>query len=135
MSKADVIKEDVLPEYREMRAALYSRLRRLADRVDFRQNYQVYVGITEGMKYPYLQVKCWRPDTNTGVAGWGGGGKAYVSEHATDSEIWQTMLGLLLAYDAHEVREAFRVDGKRVFGPHISTAALMTVCDDLDARP
>lgn len=114
----------------------WERVVRVCERIEYRpETYQIYVGVTAGMKYPYVQVRCWRADTNTGEMGWGGGGKAYVSEWATESEILQMVLGLAMAYETHEVREAFRVDGKRIYGPHISSDALAEVCDRLDARP
>jgi hypothetical protein len=112
------------------------RVRETVERIGYRrEGYRVFVGETDGMRYPYVQVQHYRADTNTGEMGWGGGGKAYVSEWATDSEIFQMVLGLFIAYETHEVREAFLVDGRRVFGPHISTYALMEVCDRLDVRP
>lgn len=116
-------------------ATLAGRLNALVDRVTYRDDYFWIVGHTDGMKYPYLQLAHYRPDAVTGVPGWGKGGKAYISEHATDSEIFQTMFGLAKAYEEHEVREFFRVDGVRPFGPHISTAALCSVADQYDARP
>lgn len=113
---------------------LYLRVKRLTQRVTYRDDYTIFVGLTDGMKYPFLQIKHYRPDSVTGQWGWGSGGKAYISEHATDSEIFQTMLGLAKAYEEHEVREFFLVDGKRVFGPHITTTALAKVADETDYR-
>lgn len=113
----------------------YKRLRALVERVSYRQGYRFKVGITEDMKYPFLQIEHWRPDTFTGVYSWGKGGKAYITQWATDSEIFQTLFGLAKAYEEHEVREAFLVDGKRPFGPHIHTEALCEVADRLDVRP
>lgn len=111
------------------------RLLDLAARVQYRPNYQWVVGTTQGMKYPYLQIRHWRPDSTTGEMAWGAGGKAYISQHATDSEVFQTMLGLAKSYEEHEVREFFNVDGKRPFGPHIDTAALCEIADRIEVRP
>lgn len=111
------------------------RLNALVDRVTYRDDYFWIVGRTPGMKYPYLQIAHHRPEAITGRRAWGKGGKAYISEHATDSEIFQTMFGLAKAYEEHEVREFFRVDGVRPFGPHISAEALCSVADQYYARP
>lgn len=83
----------------------------------------------------YLQIRHWRPDTNTGKLGWGYGGKAYLSEHMIDEEIVRTAFGLLRAYWEHEAREAFLWHGRRVFGPHISLDALWDAADHLEHRP
>ena len=117
------------------RSELVERLDALADRVEYRPGYSILVGVTDGMKYPFLQVLHLRPDSTTGKVVVGKGGKAYISQWATDSEVFQTIFGLYKAYEEHEVREFFKVDGKRVFGPHIDTMALAEVCDRLDARP
>jgi hypothetical protein len=119
---------------RDVTTQMYDRLLALVERVNYRKDYYFLVGITDGMKYPYLQIAHLRPDSITGEIDWGRGGKAYISQHATDSEIFQTMLGLAKAYEEHEAREFFLVDGKRVFGPHITTTALAKVCDETDYR-
>ena len=115
--------------------SMCKRLYDLIGRVNYRRgDYEFIVGTTEGMKYPYLQVAAVKPCTYTGEPTMQKGGKHYISEYACDSEIFQCMLSLALAFEAHEVREDFMVDGKRVFGPHISTAALAVVADQLDHR-
>lgn len=82
----------------------------------------------------YFQVGCWRKDTFTGEMGWGWGGKAYLSEYASDSELVQTAFGLYKAFWEHEARETFKWNGRRVFGPHISTDALWEVARRVDIR-
>jgi hypothetical protein len=117
------------------RQELIHRWTELIDRVQYRPDrYQFVVDITPGMKYPFVQLKCWRPDTFTGVMAWGGGYKAYPSEHASDSEFIQMLLGMAIAYEQHEVREAFLVDGDRAYGPHIDVEALLSICHITDAR-
>lgn len=113
---------------------LEKRLRALVERVEYREDYGYIVGLTEGMRYPYVQIWHHRPCAITGKMGTGKGGKAYISEFATDSEIFQTLFGLAKAYEEHEVREFFKVDGEQVFGPHIKTTALASIARDTDYR-
>ena len=83
----------------------------------------------------YFQIECLRKDTFTGELGTGRGGKAYLSEHASDSELIQTIFGLYKGYWEHEARETFKWRTRRVFGPHISTEALWEVAHRVDTRP
>lgn len=82
----------------------------------------------------YFQIRCWRKDVITGEMGYGFGGKSYLSPHATDSELVQTIFGLYKGYWEHEARESFQWRGRRVFGPHISTEALWDVARRVDVR-
>lgn len=87
----------------------------------------------------YFQITCWRRDTITGEMGRGYGGKAYLSPHATDSELIQTAFGLYKGYWEHEARETFILinsagEGRRPFGPHIDTWALWSVARKVDVR-
>jgi hypothetical protein len=92
------------------------------------------VRVEEDPKGCFVQIKCWRRDVITGEWDWGYGGKAYPSEHATLSELTQMIFGLYRAYWEHEVRETFEYQGLRVYGPHISVEALMTVARKVDVR-
>jgi hypothetical protein len=83
----------------------------------------------------FLQVRVWRRDTVTGDMGWGKGGKRYLSEHMTVSEVVRVAYGLFAAYEEHECREGFKFSGRRVFGPHIDVNALWEVANKIDARP
>lgn len=82
----------------------------------------------------FFQIQCWRRDVMTGEMGLGYGGKAYLSPHATDSELIQIAFGLYKGYWEHEARENFQWRGRRVFGPHISTEALWEVARRVDVR-
>jgi hypothetical protein len=46
------------------------------------------------------------------------GRKWRLSEHMTKSEVIQTALMAVLAWEEHEAREAFRYKGRAVFSPH-----------------
>ena len=82
----------------------------------------------------YFQVEATRLDICTGKEGLGRGGKAYLSPHATTSEIVQTAFGLYKSFLEHEARETFTWRGRRVFGPHMDVRALWEVAQRFDAR-
>jgi hypothetical protein len=82
----------------------------------------------------YYQIECYRKDAITGEMGMGYGGKAYLSEHMTDSELVQTIFGIYKSYWEHEARETFQWNGRRVFGPHIATEALWEIARRVDVR-
>lgn len=82
----------------------------------------------------FYQIQCERLDAITGEMGTGRGGKAYLSPHASDNELVQTIFGLYKSYWEHEARETFQWRGRRVFGPHISTEALWEVARRVDIR-
>lgn len=114
----------------------YTRLLTLAGEVTLAPNFVILVG--RDNENPsgrfYFQIRCWRKDVITGEMGYGFGGKAYLSEHATDSELVQTIFGLYKGYYEHEARETFQWRDRRVFGPHISTEALWEVARRVDVR-
>jgi hypothetical protein len=58
---------------------------------------------------------------------WQNGRKWYVSPHATDGEVVQTLLKAAITSAEHNVRERFLVDGVRAFGPHLSLERLIEV--------
>ncbi len=113
-----------------------SRLRALAAEISLGENFQLQYA--RDAEVPngrfYFQIRCWRKDVITGVFGYGFGGKAYLSEHATDSELVQTIFNLYKGYWEHEARESFQWRGRRVFGPHIATEALWEVARRVDVR-
>lgn len=82
----------------------------------------------------YFQIEAVRADTFTGKQGTGRGGKAYLSEEATDSELVQTIFGLYDSYCHHEVRETFLWRGRRVFGPHVDITAHWEIAERYDTR-
>jgi hypothetical protein len=110
------------------------RLLRIHADIDLGMECVLYVGYDEQSSRYYFQIQCWRKDVITGEMGWGHGGKAYLSEHMTDSELVQTAFGLYKGYWEHEARENFEWRGRRVFGPHISTEALWEAAPHVDVR-
>ena len=112
------------------------RLDRIVEEIRLADDFTITIGrdqeVTEGRFY--FQIRCWRKDAITGDMGFGTGGKAYLSEHATDSELVQTIFGLYKAYWEHEARETFAWKGRRIFGPHISSEALWDVARRVDVR-
>lgn len=79
----------------------------------------------------FFQAEADRPDTNTGEWGHGLGGKVYLDPEMTDFAMIRIAFGVLKSYEEHEAREGFLVDGERIFGPHISPAALARVAREL----
>lgn len=113
------------------------RLGRIVSNIELGENYSVKIGQDEEAgpdgRY-YFQIMFWRKDIITGKMGMGYGGKAYLSSHASDSELVQTIFGLYKGFWEHEARETFKWNGRRVFGPHISTEALWEVARRIDVR-
>lgn len=112
---------------------LTRRVEQITSEIGLADNFAVRIGYNEADML-FVQIRCWRKDIITGEMGAGYGGKAYISEHATDSEIVQTVFGLYKGYYEHEARESFQWRGRRVFGPHIATEALWDVARRVDVR-
>lgn len=110
------------------------RLRKLVQDIDLAENFGIVLGQDERGNRLYLQIECFRKDVVTGKIGYGYGGRAYLSPHATDSELVQTIFGLYKGYWEHEARETFKWRGRRIFGPHIDTQALWEIAERTDAR-
>lgn len=53
--------------------------------------------------------------------------KYYISPHMLDEEITQTGFLCLKTALEHELRETFKVEGKAIFGPHLSHSQLATI--------
>lgn len=114
--------------------AFKARLDNVVNEVKLAENFCVIIGRDGAAGRYYFQIACYRKDVVTGEMGVGYGGKAYLSPHATDSELVQTVFGLYKGYWEHEARETFEWRGRRVFGPHIDTEALWEIAERTDAR-
>jgi hypothetical protein len=112
----------------------WERLKRITGDIQLGMNCSIRLGAGRAENEFYVQIKCWREDTITGEMGFGFGGKAWPSVHASDSEIVQMIFGLYKSYWEHEARETFVWRGRRPFGPHISTEALWEVARRVDVR-
>jgi hypothetical protein len=127
---------NLVMEERKRTQSFLDRLNQLVSRVKLGMSCFVVIGQDEEIpngRY-YFQIKCWRMDVITKEMGWGFGGKAYLSPHMTDSELFQVIIGLYKGYWEHEARENFEIDGLRPYGPHISTDALLSVARKVDVR-
>ena len=71
-----------------------------------------------------LRARLWRVDTLTGEFGWGHGGRYLLTPDMSKDDVVKRCFMAARDYAEHEVREAFRYRGHRVFGPH-------TILDDL----
>lgn len=113
-----------------------TRLEYIAADIELAHNFSIQIGQDKevlGGRF-YYQIAFWRQDVITGEWGTGYGGKAYLSPHASDSELIQTIFSLYKGYWEHEARETFKWKGRRIFGPHISAAALWQVARQVDLR-
>lgn len=114
-----------------------TRLQRIAADIELGENFFLLIDVDQEYheygRY-FFQIGCHRRDTFTGEMGVGYGGKAYLSPHASDSELVQTVFGLYKSFWEHEARETFKWRGRRVFGPHIATEALWDVARRVDIR-
>jgi hypothetical protein len=113
---------------------LIDRLEGIVGEIELGMRCDVRIGRDSAEGRVFVQIQCWRQDVITGEFGYGYGGKAYPSEHATDSEIIQMIFGLYKGYWEHEARETFTLRGRRPFGPHIDTWALWEVARRVDVR-
>ncbi len=80
--------------------------------------------------YWYLQVTL-PPDEDGKV--WKGR-KWLLSDHMTEGEIVQTALMACLAAEEHEAREAFKYQGRALFGPHLTMQGLLRAADCVEGR-
>lgn len=97
------------------------------------KKFEVFYGDHDGKVW--AQVGMLRPDCDDpSIIEVGKSGKVYISEHATEDEVVKKMLGLCLSYVEHETRECFYYKGKRLFGPHITIEAMMSVADCVVGR-
>lgn len=112
------------------------RYYRIVDEIQLNQNFKVLIRQDQETPFGrwYYQIQCHRIDVITGIWGEGFSGKAYLTPHASENELVQTIFGLYKGYWEHESRESFEWKGRRVFGPHIATQALWDVARRVDIR-
>lgn len=111
------------------------RMEAVLKRVSYKEEWTLTLGIDHKRnEAPYLRWAFIAPCAKTGVLERQLGRKWYLSEHMTDSELVTTAFKAALTAEEHECREQFRYYGYRIFNPHISVAALVTVCHREDVR-
>lgn len=97
-------------------------LARLLDRAQFRDWTFRRGHLGHGF---YVQVAFLAPTTPGSEPTVQTGRKWYISEHATEGEVFQTCLLAVLTALEHEARESFTVDGMAIFGPHLDIGGLL----------
>jgi len=120
--------EDALGLGSLVRSELAFRVSHLIRRVSYKPGYRFQVNdeyTGDGPAIARVRVAFDRPDTFTGELGTGFSPSVPIFESYTDGDIVRTLFGLVKALEEHECREAFQVDGSRVFGPHIELEALI----------
>jgi hypothetical protein len=78
----------------------------------------------------YLQCRHERSDANTGEFGVGWGGKWFLPDEITVSDVVKVARRALVALAEHEIAEGFYYCGERVFDPHVNIEALWLVAKD-----
>lgn len=82
----------------------------------------------------FIQACLLRPETYGQEVGWGFGKKFAVSPYMAHGELVKTFLVAALGYGEHEVREAFKYRGRRIFGPHIDVEELWEIAENTEVR-
>jgi len=71
-----------------------------------------------------------RPDTETGIMGWGYGRYEHIAQGAWESGVVKTCWLLLELMVRHELMEAYRYEKARIFNPHHGVLELATLEKD-----
>lgn len=95
--------------------------------LDFKWKFDIEEGHFLGKKAWHIRVGFERPDTETGKIGIGYGRYEIVSSGTTESGVVKTAWLLIELVVRHELMEAFRWRGKRIFNPHNSIYDLADV--------
>lgn len=75
----------------------------------------------------FVNVAFERPDTDTGNVGIGRGRKEFIPYNSWESSVVKTAWLLVELVVRHELMEAFRWKGKRIFNPHNSVHVLANI--------
>lgn len=109
-----------------------TRLQEIIKKVELPEGYNIECGISDPWGGLWFEITLIRPDTYDHHLDVGHGGQKFVSPGATDGQIVRAIGGAFFAYIEHEGREAFKYEGKRIFGPHISIDALLKVAEEVE---
>jgi hypothetical protein len=95
--------------------------------LDFRWRFEVADCNDPARPGWFVNVAFERPDTDTGLVGTGRGRAEFVAKGAWESGVVKTGWLLVELVVRHELMEAFRYRGKRIFNPHNSVHALASI--------
>lgn len=95
--------------------------------LDFKWRFESQMCRDSDMPGFLVRVSFERPDTNTGEIGIGHGRYEYIGVGTTESGVVKTAWLLVELVVRHELMEAFRWRGKRIFNPHNSIHALASI--------
>lgn len=115
--------KDVVVKDRKTLQAIIGNITMANTSLDFKWRFE----IEDAFDGWFLQVAFERPDTNTGINGIGRGRKEYVEQGTSESGVVKTCWLLIELVIRHELMEAFRYCDKRIFNPHNSVHALMSI--------
>lgn len=88
--------------------------------LDFKWKFETKICKDNPMYGWFVRVGFERPDTNTGEVGMGFGRWEFIPGNSTESAVVKTAWLLIELVVRHELMEAFRWKGKRIFNPHNS---------------
>lgn len=79
-----------------------------------------------------VQARAERPDADdpASIPTLQKGRKWYISKHSCRTEVMQTLLQAAIRFETHEVLEAFRWCGQRIFSPHLSIDYLHQLAEE-----
>lgn len=120
--------EAIVSEERELRDVL-ARVSFAPSCVDMAWQWKIY-----DVNGRYRRIEGWlvattfqRPDTSTGKVARGEGRQWFIRRGESVSGVVKTAWAACKMILEHELHEAFRFDGKRVFDPHVSVEALTSI--------
>lgn len=112
----------------------FEQLEQIVHAVSYK-DWTLHLRTDDGSERHYLQwafiTRCVKTDRNE--CQWSR--KWYLSPHMVESEVVGTAFKAAITAEEHECRESFTYAGRRIFNPHVSVRALMSVCDVEDVRP
>lgn len=120
------MRDKLITTQEELRACL-NDLTLTNTSLDFKWKFEFEEGHCIGKKCWHVRVGFERPDTETGKIGIGYGRYEVIFAGTTESGVAKTAWVLIEMVVKHELMEAFRWRGKRIFNPHNSIYDLADV--------
>ena len=113
-----------------------SELHRVVNLIDYKLNAGFFISEDENDLWiqHFQRIPCTVLRLIEGNSPLQKGRKWRISKHMTQSEVVQTCLAAVLAFEEHEARENFTVAGQACYGPHLDVNALIDISMMKDIR-